>query len=140
MSVEPARPCKRCRKRTRNSGGYCDVCQARRDKVVKVAAKKYDWQRGSAASRGYDRNWQKVRAIKLDQCPLCECDRCKAMGRVKAANTVHHIQPVSTHPHLRLVMSNLKSMTYHCHEVEHGRRRDTLFETWKIGRGGRNHE
>jgi 5-methylcytosine-specific restriction protein A len=132
---EPYKPCKRCRKRTRNTGGYCDNCQARRDKTVKAQSKTYDRKRGSSASRGYDRQWQKVRGIKLDRCPLCECSRCKAMGRVKAADTVHHIKPVETHHHLRLVDSNLMSMAHQCHEVEEGRRRDYEFEKWQRGYG-----
>ena len=94
--------------------GDCPDC-------AKLYQKSYDRDRGSASRRGYDAAWQKARARKLAKDPLCECDRCKAKDRVRAANVVHHIKPVKKHPELRLVWSNLMSMAWVCHEVEEGR-------------------
>ena len=134
--TRPARPCLRCKKRHTNDGGYCDACMDRRQKTVKAQVSKYDGLRGSSAARGYGRDWQKVRRFKLSQNPLCECSRCKKMGRILVADTVHHIKPVETHPHLRLNIGNFMSMTSHCHEVEHGRAKDYEYQRWGKNNGG----
>lgn len=84
--------------------------------------KAYDQHRGSASSRGYDRRWQFIRRVKLANDPLCE--RCENNGIVEPAEMVHHIQPVSTHPELRLVMSNLMSLSDDCHDIVEGRKVD----------------
>lgn len=49
-----------------------------------------DKRRGSAASRGYGRDWQKRRAHKLNMNPICEAKDCN-----KGANEVDHIVPRS---------------------------------------------
>lgn len=135
--TRPIRPCLRCKKRHANVGGYCDACMAHRQKTVKAQVARYDNIRGSSAARGYGRDWEKVRRFKLGKNPLCECARCKDMCRVLVADTVHHIKPVETHPHLRLNIGNLKSMSAHCHEVEHGRAKDYAHQEWeKQGMGG----
>jgi len=85
--------------------------------------------RPNSSSRGYDHHWQKVRAIKVAKDPFCE--RClkkkpklyvpikvKTSGRY---GVVHHIKPISTHPELRLVLDNLESLCFICHEIEEGR-------------------
>lgn len=48
-----------------------------------------DRRRGSAASRGYDARWRKIRASVLAEEPLCRM--CKAKGFVTAASEVDHI-------------------------------------------------
>ena len=73
--------------------------------------------RPSAAQRGYDRQWYKVRAMKLSQNPLCE--ECILIGIVKSTDMVHHIIPVNEAPHLRLAMDNLQSLCMDCHAVKH---------------------
>jgi len=70
--------------------------------------------------RGYDKQWFKVRAMKLKSNPLCQ--RCESNGVVKPAVMVHHIKPISSHPQLRLVIDNLMSLCHDCHEVIEGRR------------------
>jgi len=45
--------------------------------------------RGSAASRGYDRNWRKARARHLARFPLCRL--CALEGEITAASVVDHI-------------------------------------------------
>jgi len=84
--------------------------------------KEYDKRRGSASSRGYDRRWQFIRKVKLANDPLCE--RCLEQGKTEAAEMVHHIKPVETHPELRLVMSNLMSLSDNCHDIVEGRKID----------------
>lgn len=76
----------------------------------------HDSKRSHSAHRGYDSTWEKLRLLKLREDPLCECDKCKASGRVVAAEVVDHILPVSLRPDLRLVWENLRSMSKRCHD------------------------
>lgn len=109
----PARQCGRCGAVV-PCGGQCQNCKPN----------SRDNYRLTAAKRGYDNAWQKVRYQKLRVDPLCECDSCQAgKKRVTVANMVHHIEPIETHPELRLVWSNLQSMNRDCHERLHGRKK-----------------
>src|ERR1035437_3648511 len=71
--------------------------------------------RGSAASRGYDSNWNKVRSqrLKLDK---YLCQNCLPK-RVTPASEVHHLRKIATHPHLRLAIDNLLSVCHPCHAL-----------------------
>ena len=71
-----------------------------------------DRMRGSAASRGYDANWQKLRYLKLATDPLCECDDCLKLPPLQRplANVVDHRIPIEQRPDLRLAWDNLRSM------------------------------
>ena len=71
--------------------------------------------RASAAARGYDRAWSRVRGAFLKANPLCS--RCNAAP----ADTVHHRREVDQHPELRLTWSNLEGLCRACHEQLHGR-------------------
>ena len=126
MPKKPFKICNKpgCTALTRNPDGYCDVHKI-------IDKKEHNSNRDSATERGYDHKWRKVRNQKLRLTPLCECQRCKMMGRRKPANVVHHIQAVDAFPELRLEMSNLQSMWHGCHEVEHGRKIDYHFEEWQ---------
>ena len=79
------------------------------------ARRQYDTCRGSSSKRGYGRDWQKVRAAKLAEEPLCRV--CLSQGRVTEANEVHHKQPISKRPDLRLTQSNLVSLCQSCHSI-----------------------
>lgn len=85
-------------------GTKCD-CRAKRSKERQQAN---DAARGSAASRGYDAEWSKVRFRFLHHNP--DCCVCGAK-----ATHVDHIKSVREAPHLRLVESNLRSMCGPCH-------------------------
>ena len=79
----------------------------------------HDRYRGSAASRGYDRQWEKVRRIKLAEEPLCR--HCLERGFVEAAREVHHSIPLRDRPDLRLDMSLLVPLCTPCHSSETAR-------------------
>ena len=66
-------------------GGTCSVCGSLRKQVQRQV----DERRGSASSRGYDRRWQRIRAMYLRAHPLCV--DCQAGRRTTAATEVHHI-------------------------------------------------
>ena len=75
----------------RNQGGYCNACQARREKNKAQAVKQYDKARGSAAKRGYGRKWRKESKAYLDMNPVCA--ECQKAGYVTKATVVDHIIP-----------------------------------------------
>lgn len=67
-----------------------------------------DTLRPNSYQRGYDKQWSKVRALKLSTDPLCE--DCLKENRTTAASEVHHIEKISVQPGLRLDMDNLMSL------------------------------
>src|SRR5688572_21629845 len=76
-------------------------------------------ERLSAALRGYDGTWQRLRAMKLASQPLCEL-YCMEQERLTVATEVHHVRPIRTNPELRLVWENLRSTCHPCHmRAEH---------------------
>lgn len=79
----------------------------------------YDRWRGSAASRGYDRVWRKLRAQHLDEHPLCLF--CEEKGLVVAAEEVDHIEPIERAPDRRLDPTNLRSLCKPCHSARTAR-------------------
>lgn len=78
--------------------------QAERDR--KAA---FDRTRGSAAERGYDKDWFRLRHHFLKANPVCCC------GCGQPATEVDHIKSVHERPDLRLVWSNLRAMAKACH-------------------------
>lgn len=69
--------------------------------------------RANSYQRGYDKQWAKVRRIKLSEHPLCE--DCLLVGQTQAAEEVHHIAKVSERPDLRLDSDNLMALCKACH-------------------------
>lgn len=109
MPQRAKRPCKRTGCAALVDSGFCDEHKGYDHKADRL-------YRGSAASRGYDRQWQKVRleALKRD---YYICQDCIRLARVTPAEDVHHVLKVSLHPLLRLVLSNLISLCKPCHAV-----------------------
>jgi len=89
-------------------GGVCSVCGPQR--AQSQAA--HDSKRGTAAQRGYDGRWQRLRLVHLAAHPLCAM--CLAAGRVTAATLVDHILPVRDGGEL-LSEANLQSLCTECH-------------------------
>jgi 5-methylcytosine-specific restriction protein A len=84
---------------------------------AKRAESKYSHERGSAASQGYDRDWQRVRLAYLRLHPLCEaCDR---EGLTVPATIVHHVKAIKDSGD-RLSISNLMAVCHACHEAIEG--------------------
>ncbi|MFD1341459.1 HNH endonuclease [Litorisediminicola beolgyonensis] len=80
-------------------GSRC-TCQAARDRERKA---RFDAKRPSAAARGYDTDWRKLRARHLANYPACV--RCG-----KPATDVDHIIPRRLAPERRLDPTNLQSL------------------------------
>lgn len=84
----------------------------RRRQARRVRDSNYDAGRPSAARRGYDRRWRKVRKKKLALDPLCE--HCKLRGRTTPATDVDHVVPLNRGG-AGYAMSNLQSLCRSCH-------------------------
>ena len=103
---------------------YCPACLITEAQRSKKKAREYEQDRGSSYERGYDLAWRKLRKYKLRANPICESPDClDGTRRVTAATVVHHIKDIDTHPELRLVLDNLMSVAFECHEKIHGRKR-----------------
>lgn len=88
-----------CRARAVPTGrGRCRPC-----------ARVYEQQRGSRQARGYDAEWDALRARHLAAHPWC------ADGCGLRAMDVDHIETVRTAPHRRLDPTNLRSFAHGCH-------------------------
>lgn len=96
---------------------------------AKIKKADHDRRRGSAASRGYDADWRRLRLQFLAKHPLCLF--CAKIGRVEAANVVDHIIPIVDRPDLRLDWSNLRPLCKPCHD------RHTAVEQAFGGKGAR---
>lgn len=83
------------------------------------------WQgddRPSAAQRGYDTKWRKVRRSYLREHPLCE--HCEDRDRVRAAKDVDHITPLSEGG-ARLDPDNFQALCRACHNRKTRREQTT---------------
>lgn len=71
-------------------------------------------RQGSAASRGYDADWRRIRLQVLEAEPLCRS--CAEQGRVTQAVEVHHLEGfTSLADPRRLATSNLAPICRPCH-------------------------
>lgn len=70
--------------------------------------------RPSAAARGYGRKWRAARERYLARHPLCV--RCRAEGRVVAAEVVDHIVPHRGDARLRDDPANWQALCKRCHD------------------------
>jgi 5-methylcytosine-specific restriction protein A len=62
------------------------------------------------------RAWQNVRNMKRRHDPLCE--ECLITGMFTPVQTVDHILPLTTHPTLKLHLTNLRSLCFKHHEAK----------------------
>ncbi len=92
---------------------YSSRSSAERVSYVQEIRPRRDYHRVSAAKRGYDRQWRRLRAAILARFPLCQ--RCEAAGRVTPAEDVHHVIKVKDDRSRRLDPSNLMSVCRACH-------------------------
>ena len=96
--TKPARICA-CRFRIKAG----DLCPCEKQRKAKA-----DASRPSAAARGYDAAWRKLRDEHLKRQP-----NCVACG--KPGDTVDHIKRVRDFPELRLDPRNLQTVCASCH-------------------------
>jgi 5-methylcytosine-specific restriction protein A len=111
----PVKPCNgkhnNCPNTVKIGQKYCPNCAPKEKQKERAITAEYDKERGSAAQRGYDSHWQKVRLRKLKKDPLCD----KHMPYIVAATLVHHIDGNSKNN----AADNLMSLCNRCHEDIH---------------------
>ena len=109
MPSAPMRACKKPGCRELTFSGYCS------EHTTPAATYQYDHHRGSAASRGYDSTWNKLRIQALER-DFYLCQHCKANGLIKPATDVDHTIPfIGKDDPLRLDIDNLQSLCKPCH-------------------------
>jgi 5-methylcytosine-specific restriction protein A len=86
------------------TGRRCPECERIHERV-----------RGSAAARGYDGQWRRLRLAVLAEEPLCRL--CAERGEAAEATDVDHIIPLAVRPDLRLVRSNVRPLCSPCHRA-----------------------
>jgi 5-methylcytosine-specific restriction protein A len=89
------------------------VFEARTPESRRAAAAQYDRRRGSAASRGYDRRWDRSAKAFLRRQPLCAAHR--ELGRLVPATLVDHIVPHQGDQTLFWDTSNWQPLCAPCH-------------------------
>jgi 5-methylcytosine-specific restriction protein A len=101
---------------------------------LSAARKRVDERRESANDRGYTWRWRKAREIYLRQHPLCECEECRALGRIMPATVVDHRTPHRGDMRLFWDQSNWQAMSKRCHD------RKTVREDGGFGNAGSRHD
>lgn len=110
MPYKPNTPCKHlgCPKLVPSGERYCvDHKELHKDEIR------------SAASRGYDRRWQKARLLFLKANPLCV--KCMEAGVYTKATVVDHIVPHRGDQKLFWDKNNWQALCKKCHDKKTGR-------------------
>jgi len=97
---------------------------------AREVSRRYEAGRPSAAARGYNGTWRKLRAMVLARRPLCEDPMGRHGGEPVVAAEVHHLIPLNrggTND-----MGNLQALCKPCHGAITARTRG-----WGQGRGSR---
>lgn len=131
--IAPRRPCRHPSCGQLVSGGsYCEKHTKAKEVAVKVERIRYDKERGTAHSRGYDGKWSKAAKQFRVNNPLCKM--CEQKGILKVNFCVDHIVPV-TGPDDPLFwdQSNWQGLCLTCHS-EKTAREDGAFGNEKKGR------
>jgi 5-methylcytosine-specific restriction protein A len=83
------------------------------------------WSNASRQSRGYGKEWQKLRLVVLKRDRyLCQCQHCKAEGRVTIASEVDHVVSKAQATKLGWLPeqvdhpSNLQAINHDCHVIK----------------------
>ena len=117
MPYKPKKPCSHpgCPKLT--DGRFCE-------EHAKEEAKRCNrYDRDPNSNKRYGRLWAKIRAAFLSTNPLCEM--CKADGRYKPAELVHHRRKLTDGGTNDL--ANLQALCLECHSRLHAKKGDYFF-------------
>jgi len=121
MQKVPLRPCAApgCPRYAEVGSAYCAECGR---------ARRRPDPRPSAARRGYDSRWRRLRRMVLAEQPLCR--RCLERGEVRLAEHVHHLRPlVAGGTHER---DNLMPLCRKCHAEVHRREGEGDTEIFEV--------
>ena len=109
MPTKPKVPCKHpgCAALVPSGTKYCDLHRPLHPEEVRPAA-----------SRGYDRAWQKASKAFLQAHPLCE--ECMKRGKYTKATVVDHVIPHRGDETLFWDRSNWHALCKRCHDKKTG--------------------
>jgi 5-methylcytosine-specific restriction protein A len=94
----------------------CPALLKGRQRACTSHARESETQRGHSAERGYNWRWRKASERYRREHPLCMCDECAALGRVRASQVVDHIVPHKGDPALFWDETNWQAMSKVCHD------------------------
>ena len=111
MPERTKRPCRHpgCGALVTAKHGLCPVHLSAKHKRINAA-------RPSPTEQGYGWQWRKARDVFLRAHPLCECDECRAQGRVLPASVVDHVRPHRGDAALFWDRSNWQALSKRCHD------------------------
>lgn len=120
MARKPQRPCREigCGKLTREN--YCETHTKIGQESIKKIRQDYNKYKRDAKIDAFYHSpeWRKVRLLALERDNYL-CQRCLKQGKLTKAKIVHHIKEVKDYWELRLVLENLESTCFPCHNREH---------------------
>lgn len=119
MAIRPKRPCIKPGCRNLALSRYCDEHAHLADEQRKQRHKHYDeQQRDKTAASFYRRvEWQRAREQALIR-DHGLCQDCLQEQRITPADVVDHIKPLRLFWHLRLALSNLRSLCNRHHAIK----------------------
>ncbi len=125
MPTRPKRPCAHPGCPELVDRGYCAKHQHLAQQRKADSNRHYDQNTRDQRARDFyqSRAWQAVRRQALIR-DHGLCQDCLKEQRVTPAETVHHIVSVRDDWSLRLVLSNLLSLCFGCHNKRHGGKSD----------------
>ena len=100
-----------CKNKADKGANVCNGCRAVKDVESSENQKIYNKRRGSASSRGYNHQWQKVARLVRASEPICR------MCKKNVAEMVDHINPLKKGGD-RLALDNLQPLCNRCHRVK----------------------
>lgn len=117
MPVAPRKVCRKpgCGKLT--LGTFCEIHSLRQEISQRDERIKYDNERGSSHSRGYGSRWSAYsKQYRIDN-PLCVI--CEKKGKLKIAQCVDHIEPVSGPDDPKFwIVANHQGLCNSCHSIK----------------------
>ncbi|MEY9097015.1 HNH endonuclease [Paenibacillus sp. RC84] len=109
MPLKAKKPCAKSGCRNLSTEFYCEEHRA---EVKKQA----EWERGTAAKRGYGHKWRLARAGYLRKHPICV--HCHNNDRLNAATVVDHIIPHRGDKELFWKRDNWQPLCASCHSIK----------------------
>ena len=98
------------------------------------STRKHEQLRGTRHERGYDHQWDKLRADHLAEHPLCV--RCQAAGRITLGVTVdHRVRFRGLDDPLRLDPANLDTLCAQCEKAKTAEERKVARKHGERGNG-----
>lgn len=119
MATKPNRPCSKVGCRNLTTDRYCAEHAHLAEQHRRDRHRYYDkYQRDQEAARFYNsKEWERAREQALIR-DHGLCQDCLAEKQIKTADVVDHIKPIKHFWHLRVTLSNLRSLCNRHHAIK----------------------